>query len=115
MLASKFKKVQASSFLIEKGMPKDYYSPQKAFDGNINTAWVEGVEGDGIGEYILFYVPIKNSRYDSKPAKINLSIINGYAKNEHLYKINNRVKEFCLEIYEAPVGGMADGSGGGEH
>ncbi|MCX8009338.1 MAG: hypothetical protein N3A54_06630 [Patescibacteria group bacterium] len=101
--SSKFKKVFASSFLIEKGMPKDYYSPQKAFDGNINTAWVEGVEGDGIGEFIIFPINILGSRYDQKPPKINLKIINGYAKNKKLFLLNNRVKKVLFEVYEAPI------------
>lgn len=103
IVSSKFEKVLASSFLIEKGMPKDYYAPKKAFDGNVNTAWVEGVEGDGIGEYIVFPINILGSRYDQKPPKINLKIVNGYAKIEKLFSINNRVKKILFEVYEAPI------------
>lgn len=103
IVSSKFGKVLASSCLIEKGMPKNYYMPERAFDKNVNTAWVEGVEGDGIGEYIIFPINILGSRYDQKPPKINLKIVNGYAKNEKLFSINNRVKKILFEVYEAPI------------
>jgi len=103
IIASKFKKIIASSFLIEKGKPRDYYAPEKAFDNDINTAWVEGVEGDGIGEYIVFPINIEGSRYDQNDPKIDMKITNGYAKNDKLFFMNNRIKKFIFEVYEAPI------------
>lgn len=44
-----------SSALVEKGKPADFYEINKINDedgegANARTAWVEGVQGDGIGE-----------------------------------------------------------------
>ena len=99
----------ASSELKEKGMPKDFYSAKKAFDDKIETAWVEGVEGDGIGEYILFgFNFISTARYEdfedkNKYLEIEITIINGVAKNKKIWEMNNRIKKAELEVYEARV------------
>ena len=45
--------VEASSFLPPKN--GNTYFPFNAHDFDLRTAWVEGVEGYGIGEYIEFY------------------------------------------------------------
>jgi len=108
ILNTNFKSVVSSSFLIENNKPKDYYAPQKAFDNDNSTAWVEGVVGDGVNEYIIFPINIKGSRYDQKPAKLKFKIVNGFAKNDKLYYFNNRIKTAVLEIYEAPITIMTD-------
>jgi len=99
----------ASSELIEKGMPKDFYSAKKAFDGKVETAWVEGVEGDGIGEYIylnLHFVSLPmydDFKDNKKKIEVEITIVNGVAKNKQIWEMNNRIKRAELEIYEAPV------------
>jgi len=98
----------ASSELKEKGMPKDFYSAKKAFDDKIETAWVEGAEGDGINEYIIFYLffggPYPSyDDYINKDIKVEITIINGVAKNKRIWEMNNRIKKAELEIYEASV------------
>jgi len=99
----------ASSELVEKGLPKDFYGAKKAFDGKVETAWVEGVEGDGIGEYIIFNLNFASiPGYDefedkNKYIEVELTIVNGVAKNKKLYEMNNRVKKAILEVYEAEV------------
>ena len=53
----------------------------------MNTAWVEGVSGDGIGEVLRF-------SFD-QPILINQIVIaNGYNKSPSVYSKNNRVKSF---------------------
>lgn len=100
----------ASSELVEKGLPKDYYSAKKAVDGKVETAWVEGVEGDGVGEYIIFDLNIATiptyedfSENQNKYLEFEINIINGVAKNKKIFKLNNRIKVAILEIYEAEV------------
>lgn len=44
----------ASSELIYPGYS---YAPEMAIDGDRTTAWVEGVDGLGIGEWIMLYTP----------------------------------------------------------
>jgi len=100
----------ASSELIEKGLPKDYYSAKKAVDGKVETAWVEGVEGDGIDEYIYFKLEVDSFPWygdfdtkDNKYIEFEISIINGIGKNKKLYEKNNRIQKAVLEVYEARV------------
>lgn len=81
------KEIASSS--IFKG--KSEYSTGNVIDHNEKTAWVEGKEGDGIGEWISFTF--------RKPLDIEeLRIINGYTKSEAVYSANNRVKRFKIEV-----------------
>lgn len=92
--------VVSTSFLKEKAKPVDYYAPWKANDNNVKTAWVEGKKGDGIGEKIYLNI-IGRPADEFKAMKINFFIINGYAENEKLFLLNNRIKKAKLTIYEA--------------
>ncbi len=60
----------------------------------IVTAWVEGVEGNGIGERIA--CKIIDTIGSGEPWKLNFefTIVNGYAKNSRVWKQNNRVQTF---------------------
>ena len=78
-------KVSASSHLKTKKNLNSYH-PKNILDNNKNTAWVEGVDTDGVGEYLEFH--FLNSR-DIK----SITITNGYAKNKKIFKANGRVKE----------------------
>jgi len=98
----------ASSELKEKGLPKDFYSAKKAFDGKIETSWVEGVDGDGINEYIIFYLLFRGpyptyDEFKDKDVKVEITIVNGVAKNKKIWEMNNRIKKAELEVYEAIV------------
>jgi len=85
-------KCSASSSLIEKGKPADYYGPEKAFDGPDATAWCEGKDDAGINEYIT-------SKF--QPTKIfGIVILNGFGKYKNLYLSNNRVKDFTITLYQ---------------
>ena len=110
-----------SSALVEKGKPADFYEINKIDDLNMDigeddtsTAWVEGAEGDGIGEWVI--VPVKPTgestwnrlsgsrkhRYDGD-FTVSLSVCNGYQKSLDLYRKNNRVKEAKISIYAAAM------------
>ncbi|TGL11605.1 NADase-type glycan-binding domain-containing protein [Leptospira levettii] len=56
------------------------YSAASIVDKNKNTAWAEGVEGDGIGEMVFVHLDVNR----------NLKIWSGFGKSDHLFKANNR-------------------------
>ncbi|MCG8331015.1 MAG: hypothetical protein MI974_25200 [Chitinophagales bacterium] len=67
------------------------YSSSNAHDLSYKTAWVEGVEGYGIGESITYHFPPQNPRITE------IIIVNGYVKSEKAWKDNSRVK--ILKMY----------------
>ena len=68
------------------------YSMGNVQDKNPKTAWVEGVDGPGIGEVIV--VPCLDL---SKPVKIWI----GYGKSDAIYKANNRPSKVRAVIIKA--------------
>ena len=80
----------SSSHLVENEI--GYYSC-KAVDGDEKTAWVDGVDGSGIGEWI--------SNLDSLYLSENINyqkikIFNGFGESEELWQKNNRVKKLKI-------------------
>lgn len=67
------------------------YLPHYITDFSYQTAWVEGVKGDGIGEWIKF-------NFKNSAPVTSVIISNGYVKNRALYKANGRVKRLKLYI-----------------
>lgn len=80
----------ASSYLPSQG--SNTYSASNAHDLNFKTAWVEGVEGYGIGEYIEYELPPDNPRINQ------VIIANGYVKSEAAWLNNSRVKKLKMYI-----------------
>jgi hypothetical protein len=73
------------------------YAPQNAHDLNYATAWVEGVAGNGIGEYLVYHFPPQSPRIT------DMIIVNGLAKTENAWRNNNRVKKIKLYINDIPT------------
>lgn len=67
------------------------YIGNNAGDDNYETAWVEGVEGYGIGESVTFYFTEGQGAIDE------IIVSNGYVKTPKAYKENSRVK--TLKLY----------------
>ncbi|HDP55305.1 MAG TPA: hypothetical protein ENN24_06480 [Bacteroidetes bacterium] len=66
------------------------YGVLNLVDGNYATAWVEGVEGIGVGEVV----------YISASEKSNtLNIHAGFGKTSDLYQKNSRVKKLALTYF----------------
>ena len=76
------------------------YDAGNAHDFNSNTAWVEGVDGDGIGEYIEYWL------YGGPPMNA-IEILNGYVKNEKAWLANSRVKSLKVSVAGKPVAILA--------
>lgn len=79
----------ASSFLQSNwNRYQENYHPNYAFDDNAKTAWVEGADGDGIGESLIWPVsPLASA------SLVKLKIRNGYQKSKSLFEANSSVKE----------------------
>ena len=71
------------------------YSPAKAWDGNLSTAWVEGVPGPGIGQVIIV---------DINPF-VDIKIRSGIAASQTLFEQNNRPRKvrFYLLGVQFPI------------
>ena len=81
----------SSSYLSEG---KVSYYPCMATDGDEKTAWVEGIDGSGVGEWIgnlrngLYLTLTKNYQ--------KIKIFNGFGESKELWKKNNRVKKLKI-------------------
>ncbi|MBR5770126.1 MAG: hypothetical protein IKY20_01000 [Alistipes sp.] len=82
--------VTASSTLADR------YAAEKAHDFSIVTAWVEGVEGNGVGEYIKYAFP------GTCPRITTVLIHNGYVKNWDVWRDNGRVKKLLMYYNDEP-------------
>ncbi|SFI23116.1 Serine/threonine protein kinase [Tindallia magadiensis] len=67
------------------------YSENHVFDGQHETAWVEGATGDGIDEWIRL-------DFDHEKPIQGIFIINGYTRSEEIFYNNNRVKDVLIEL-----------------
>ncbi|WP_421894535.1 NADase-type glycan-binding domain-containing protein [Marinoscillum sp.] len=84
----------ASSELPTQGA-NTYYA-KNAHDLSYETAWVEGVSGYGIGEFLEYHVNPENPRITE------VIIVNGYVKSDHAWKNNTRVKTLKMYIDNKP-------------
>jgi hypothetical protein len=66
------------------------YAKESMRDNDLRTAWVEGVDGPGIGESITFK---PNGAYVTE-----IGILNGYVADESRYYANARVKKMRVEV-----------------
>lgn len=82
--------VTASSALADR------YTAEKAHDFSIVTAWVEGVEGNGVGEYLRYSFP------GTCPRITTVLIHNGYVKNWDVWRDNARVKRLLMYYNDEP-------------
>lgn len=72
------------------------YSAKNIHDLRYETAWVEGVPGYGIGEFVTFHIPPQNPRITE------IIIVNGYVKSLDAWKNNSRVKKLRMYINDKP-------------
>lgn len=88
-------KVSASSTLGSQG--NNTYEAENAHDLDLKTAWVEGVKGYGIGEYLEYEFPAAGPRINT------IIIANGYVKSQTAWKNNSRVKQLKMYLDGKPV------------
>jgi hypothetical protein len=86
--------ITASSFLPASA--KFIYMARNAHDLDFRTAWVEGVKGYGIGEFLEYHFPPLSPRVNK------IQIYNGYVKSVTAWKNNSRVKKLKLYVNNKP-------------
>lgn len=84
-------KVTATSTLE----PEVAYSVDYLFDGQLNSAWVEGAEGLALGEGFLF-------EFEQPVVIDRLQIWNGYQRSPHHFETNSSVKNFSFGLADFP-------------
>jgi hypothetical protein len=89
---------RASSSLPHRN--KLRYGAAEAHDFKLNTAWVEGSEGDGIGEFLEYTIDTGESNL----RVTGLIVFNGYRKSKELWQDNSRVKRFKMYVDGKPYG-----------
>ncbi|NDV56566.1 Hint domain-containing protein [Bacteroides sp. 519] len=87
--------VSASSELKPVSSSLDYKA-ENAHDFSLYTAWVEGVDGYGIGESITYLFP------EGNPPVTLVEIYNGYMKSDQAWQNNSRVKQLKFYINGEP-------------
>jgi hypothetical protein len=91
---SNLSQICASSVL--KAQAGNDYGLNNLFDSQLQTAWVEGVQGQGIGEYIAF-------EFDAPETLTQIELVNGYAKSDKIFQANGRVKELRMTFSNGDV------------
>ena len=76
------------------------YGAAQAHDFNLNTAWVEGVEGDGVGESLEYTIVAESG--DLRVT--GLIMFNGYRKSKELWQDNSRAKRLKMYVDGKPYG-----------
>lgn len=85
----------ASSTLLDQ--KRNSYKADNAHDLRYDTAWVEGVDGPGLGQTLTY-------TFDNKYPRITKILIhNGYIKDETTWIKNNRVRALELSINGKPT------------
>jgi hypothetical protein len=86
----------ASSILVESGKPADYLGPDKAIDGDLTTAWVEGTDGSGIGESLTI-------DFGEVTEVKNIGVMPGFSKDPAVFWGNNRVELARFEFSDGTM------------
>lgn len=79
------------------------YVGANLLDGNPKTAWVEGANGDGRGEWMYIDLDARLDSPSSTPFTIDeIGVIPGYFKNLNTWFENNRVKSLLVVVHTLP-------------
>lgn len=78
--------ISATSYLTEKTAA---HTPDRIADGSLSTAWVEGAEGQGLGESVSL-------QFTGTYLVTGLYIYAGYQKSEDLYYKNSRPQSITV-------------------
>jgi hypothetical protein len=66
------------------------YGVTNLLDGDVTTAWNEGQDGNGIGEWVQF-------NFSQDVVILRIEIANGYQKDDQRYQGNPRVQSLKVE------------------
>lgn len=74
------------------------YDARQVQDHNLKTAWVEGSEGDGVGEFLEYIIDTSEHKGDDPLKVTSLGIYNGYRKSRESWRDNSRVKRLKMYV-----------------
>jgi hypothetical protein len=78
-------KITPSASSVRLAVQSNTYYPANAIDGKRSTAWIEGVDGPGLGEWIRF-------DFDREINLHRILIQPGYFKSQAIWAGNNRIQ-----------------------
>ena len=84
-------KITASASSVRLAVQANTYYPSNAIDGKRGTAWIEGVDGPGIGEWIRF-------DFDREINLHRILIQPGYFKSPYIWAQNNRLATVTVQF-----------------
>ncbi len=87
-----------SSSIDDESSGNNYY-PYQVMDGDLNTSWAEGLDDNGIGEYLVFSIP--KGTYIS-----GLVIYTGYCKSSNVFYKNGAPS--VIDVYSGNDGYRVD-------
>jgi len=83
-----------------KSIGTNNYSANLAHDFDLRTAWVEGANGYGIGDYLEYEI----STIEEPTVKLTeIIVVNGYVKSLEAWNNNSRVKSMKMYVSDKPV------------
>lgn len=82
--------LRCSSFQTWQGRR---YRPERAFDGDHRTAWVEDAASHGLGEWLSATLVL-----GATEAPVALVVVPGFAKNAAMFKRNSRPKTLRVDL-----------------
>lgn len=80
------------------------YTAGKAHDFDITTAWVEGKEDHGIGEFLEYSIDLTPANASKNLGITKIILANGYKKTKLTWEENARVKKLRMFVNEKPFG-----------
>ena len=93
--------VEASSHLPAQGANR--YDVRQLDDGSATTAWVEGADGDGVGEALVFRL-VGDPDHDVGAVDLSgFRVVNGYGKSAAAWRENGRVRTALVLVNGRPV------------
>ncbi|MBA2526333.1 MAG: hypothetical protein H0V18_11235 [Pyrinomonadaceae bacterium] len=83
--------VACSRGVLAIAVQSNTYDPANTIDGNKGTAWIEGAEGPGWGEWIRF-------EFDREINLHRVLILPGYFKSPAIWARNNRFRSHFVVL-----------------
>lgn len=90
-------KIKATASSVRYSVQSNTYDPANAIDGKKVTAWIEGVDGPGWGEWIRF-------DFDREINLHRVLILPGYFKSPAIWAQNNRISGASLHFSDGTSG-----------
>lgn len=82
-------KINVTASSVRYSVQSNTYFPANVIDGSRQTAWIEGADGPGLGEWLLF-------DFGRDVTLHRVIVLPGYFKSSDIWKLNNRLARATL-------------------